>query len=108
MSDNLYRVLVVVLLAGILGVSAYASFAPQPGPSEACLSALEDAQGAAAEANAGISSAMKNYTSEVYERADNINQQTFLALERAFILQIELTRLQEAALRVQTDRKSVV
>lgn len=100
MSDKLYRILVIVLLAGILGVQIFAAVSP-PRPTEECLIALDDAASAATTARGMIDAADELYQSEVYERAENINQQLFLSNEQIFFLLTHLGDLEHASLRVQ-------
>jgi hypothetical protein len=99
MSDKLYRIAVILLLAGILGLLAYGLF--KPSLTDECREAILDSKHEASVARSDISSLMNNYESEVYDRADNINQQLFLATEHIFLLHTKIAGLLDASTRVQ-------
>lgn len=104
MSDKLYRILVTVLLAGIFVLLAYEQFKPAPvvsAPSEACQNAIRLADVALTKHQTLLAKLPDTYQSDVYDRADNINQQILLAIENQFILTLDAANLQAALAKIQ-------
>ena len=104
MSDKLYRILVTVLLAGIFGLLAYEQFKPAPvvpAPSEACEDAIRLADVALAKHQALLTNLPDSYQNDVYDRAENINQQLLLSAENQFILTLDAATLQAALAKIQ-------
>jgi len=100
MNDKSFRITVVVLLVLMLGMQAFAIFAPEPGPSQDCLTALKDARSVSATVTTATSAALENYKTDVYDRADNINQQILLSNENSFLLQHAALQIQQSLVKV--------
>ena len=101
MSDKLYRVLVTLLLLAILALQAYAQFKPVPAVDPACTEAIKKAKETLAQHQTLLNNLPDSYQGDVYERAENINQQLLLANENLFILQLDAATLQAALAKVQ-------
>lgn len=100
MSDKIYRLSVVVLLFLILAVQAFGQFY-KPTPSEACLEALAQLNGVSKFMQSALEQLPDEYQAEVYDRADNINQQIFLSNEQTFRVLTHVGTMQQTALNVQ-------
>lgn len=100
MSDKAYRLSVVILLALILGVQAFGQFY-KPSPSEECLAAMKQATTAADLILDDLKDIIPSYQSEVYERAENINQQILLSSEHSFHALTYIGFAEQASLNVQ-------
>lgn len=101
MFEKISRVLIIVLLAGILGVLVYDQV-KTPGPSEDCLQAILDANLLITTMKGEVADTLVQYQTSAYENAKNINQQIFKANEYS-LLSITLTaQYTEAILKVQT------
>lgn len=96
--EKIYKPLVIVLLAAVVGLQAFALFVPRVTPE--CQEALDYADRVANSISEVMLSSLSSYENAVYERADNINQQTFLALEETYIIQQSAAHIQYAQLRV--------
>lgn len=102
MFEKIYRAAVVLLLAAILGIQAYAQFKPQPKPTEACVNAIQEAHTTATKVQIVLDKTFEQYESDVYKKADNINQQIFMVSEYNYIIQTNLIQLQLALIEYQT------
>jgi len=99
MSDKLFRILAVLLLAGILGLQAYTVFKPAPvvpGPDKNCEDALRLADVALAKHQAFLGNILDQYEADVYDRASNINQQLLLSNEDTFLLLLDAATVRAA------------
>jgi hypothetical protein len=99
MFEKLYRIAIVLLLVVIAGAQVVPFFAPPP--PEVCTDALNRAAGAATAAEKYLDGALENYDTAAYTRADNINQQIFMAGEQSVMLQHVTALLLESLLRVE-------
>lgn len=105
MPDNIYRIVVFVLLAAILGVQVY-NLLPAPPPSEECVAALEDAAEVVRTSETFLLGAPGDYDTAVFDRADNINQQIFMASDQTFALLYVEAVIEHAALEVEIECRS--
>lgn len=101
MSDKIYRILVVILLVCVVGLQAYNIFKPPPTPTEDCVNAVKDAKTELDTSSILLRTIVDSYQSDVYERADNVNQQILLSNENVFVILNETLRLQNALAAVQ-------
>jgi hypothetical protein len=102
MLDKLYKIAVVFLLVLILAAQAYPLIV-KPQPSDACTDALSRAAIATSTTRKYLDEALDDYDAAAYSRAENINQQIFMAGEQSVMLQHANTLLVESLLEVQAE-----
>lgn len=100
MSEKLYRISVIVVLVLILAVQAYAQFKPQPKLSEACTTAMQEAQAVSNNISTFLRTDLDLYQKSAYKNAENINQQNFMAGEFNYLATYNLNELLQAQLNI--------
>jgi hypothetical protein len=99
MSEKLFRVLITILLTLILGAQVFALITHAP--SVECTAALDEAARVTKIAGAYLDGALDDYDNAAYTRAENINQQMFMANEAVLMLDHVAASVDRAALNVQ-------
>ena len=98
MADNIYRPLIVVLLLVLVGVLALQTIPVFFRLSSACNAARVQAKAVTA---LGIP-LITEYEAAVYDKAENINQQQFLAVEYSFVTLQVIAEQNEAIIGLLT------
>jgi hypothetical protein len=98
--DKLYRITVILLLISIFGVQVWAQV-NTPQPTDECLEAIRHAKAANSLLDKTLDKIDGAYDSEVYDRADNINQQIFLSNEFIFRVLTYMALADQTAYKVE-------
>jgi hypothetical protein len=88
-------VVFLMLIAALLGALAYSALVPQVSPE--CLAAIEAANSLPARGDI-----LTEYNTAVYDRAENINQQIFMANEYQVMLLAIISEQQAALVNMTT------
>ena len=99
MTDKFYRPIILVLLVALVSLLAVQTVTSFSSPSDDCLSARNNAQTIL---NLSIP-LITEYETAVYDRAENINQQQFLATEFSFITLQVIARQNESIIELLTS-----
>lgn len=101
MPEKTYRLLIILLLAGLVVINGIAAFSPAKPVQPECQQALDEALALTQKTSSQLSTMSSAYEDAVYDRAENINQQTFLALETQFSLSQLALRYSSAMLDIE-------
>lgn len=101
MSDKIYRPIILVLLVALVSLLAIQTVTSLSGPSDDCLSARNNAQTILSLSIPLIT----EYESAVYDRAENINQQQFMATEFSFMTLQIIARQNESIIELLASCK---
>jgi len=96
MSDKIYRPIVLVLMIALVSLLAIQTVPSLSAPSDDCLSARNNTKEIL---NLSIP-LLTEYESAVYDRAENINQQQFLAAEFSFMTLQLIAKQNEAIIEL--------
>lgn len=100
MPDKVYRPAVIILLLALVAIQVY-QLIPKPAP---VVSIPQDCVTAAAGLDAILSigaPSFSDYEEAAYNRAENINQQIFIANEYVFATLLSYSELQQAVIEWQ-------
>ena len=98
MAEKAYRIAVLVLLAGLLGVQLW-QMRTKP-PNEACDRALESAAGALRTTSQTISDVASTYEEAVYRNAEDMEERMFRVAEYQFWTQQAIGQQNSAILAI--------
>jgi hypothetical protein len=101
MFEKISRVIIILLLAGILGVQVF-TVINKPQPSKDCLAAIDEAAMMIDTMKGEAGDTLTQYQTAAYDTAKNINQQIFMANEYSLINITLMTEYTESLLKVQT------
>lgn len=101
MFDKASRIIIIVLLTGILGMMVY-NQVNTPVPSAECLAAIDQASTLLTSMSGEVGDTLNQYQTAAYDKAENINQQIFMANEYSLVNITLMAKYTEAMLEVQT------
>lgn len=99
MFEKIYRVLVIILLSGVMGMQALSQLNALP--SADCRAALDEAAKIVNFAESQFNGDLDDYKKAAYDKAENINQQIFISNEYTFLSQHVTGMIEQSLLRVQ-------
>ena len=101
MFEKVSRIIIILLLSGILGVMVFEQV-NTPTPSTECLAAIDEATMLVSTMKGEVGDTLTQYQTAAYDKAENINQQIFMANEYSLINITLMGEYIEAMLKIQT------